>query len=126
MSDKFDRLCALVKRADELRRVSEGAYKTALYERATGSLRITTSDYNREMTGAQKAYARRALEIINAGVEGDAREAANAVRLDAAEKLVAVRRELIASVCFAASDLQVLINELLEPLPAPAEEGERG
>lgn len=37
----------------------------------------------------------------------------------------AIRRELIASVCFAASDLQVLINELLEPLPAPAEEGER-
>ena len=31
MSDKFDRLCALVKRADELRRrVSEGAYKTAI------------------------------------------------------------------------------------------------
>jgi len=125
MSDKFDRLCALVKRADELRRVSEGAYKTALYERQTGSLRITTSDYNREMTGAQKAYAKRAMEIINAGVEGDARDAANTVRLDAAEKLAAIRRELIASVCFAASDLQVLINELLEPLPAPAEEGER-
>ena len=64
MSDKFDRLCALVKRADELRRVSDGAYKTAFYERQTGSLRITTSDYNREMTAAQKAYAKRAMEII--------------------------------------------------------------
>lgn len=124
MSDQFDRLCALVKRADELRRVSDGAYKTAFYERQTGSLRITTSDYNREMTAAQKAYAKRAMEIINAGIEGDARDAANAVRLDAAEKLAAIRRELIASVCFAASDLQILINELSEPLPGPSTGGE--
>ena len=92
---------------------SRGAYKAAIDERQPGSLRITTDDYNREMTG-RKGLPNAPWRSSTQGIEGTPdqpkrsgwtrRKATIPARVDRLPR----------------HRTSALISELSGPLPAPA------